>query len=74
MALNETGGDFLHRWYFQEGVLSLQIRHVFWYLLISLELFLLLKSSTIEYACFLAKNSSEKVACKHRVFCFTVVA
>ena len=35
---------------------------------ISLELFLLLKSSTIEYTCSLAINSAGKVACKYRVF------
>ena len=74
MALNETGGDFLHRWYFQEGDVSLQLRQCLWYLLISLELFLLLKSSTTEYTCFLAVNASGKKACKHPVFCFTVVA
>ena len=64
MALNESGGDFLHRWYFQDGGLWP------WYLLISLELFLLLKSSTIglSYACYLATGASGKQACKYRVF------
>ena len=74
MALSGSGEDFLHRWYFQEGELSL------WffcpgYLLISPELFLLLKSSTIgPYACYLATDTRGKQACKYRVFWFIIIA
>jgi len=73
MALNENGGDFLHRWYIQEGEV-LQWLPCLWYLLISLELFLLLKSSTIEWECYLARNSLGKLACKYPVFSFTIIA
>jgi len=72
MASNEKGGNFLHRWYFQDGAVG---RHVqcLWYLLISL-VFVLLKSSTIEWPCYLATNSSGKLACKYYVFTFTIIA
>lgn len=71
MALNHTGRDFLHRWYLQDGEMGPQS---LWYSLISLELYLLLKSSTIEHGCYLATNSSGKMACKYPVFCFTIIA
>ena len=68
MALNESGGYFLHRWYSQEGE-NWQRPSYPGYLLISLELFLLLKSSTIgPYPCYLAKDAFGKQACKYRVF------
>ena len=73
MALNKKGGHFIHRWYFQDGEVARRLqctRH----LLISLELLLLLKSSTIEFKCFQATNSSGKKACEYPVFCFTIIA
>ena len=74
MALSESGGDFLHKWYFEEGVLAQRLFFA-GYLLISLELFLLLKLSTIgPYACYLATDASGKQACKYRVFWCTIFA
>ena len=73
MALTERGRYFLHGWCFQEGEV---LQH--WlcprYLLISLELFLLLKLSTIEFDCYLGTNSSGKLACKYPVFRFPNIA
>ena len=72
MALNGSGGDFLHRWYFQDGELSHRL-FCPGYLLTFLELFLLLKSSTIGYTCYLATNTLGKQACKYRVFEFSII-
>ena len=74
MALYESGGYFLHRWYSQEGDVALQDLQSPRYLLISLELLLLLKPSTIEWKCYLGTNSSGKLGCKYPVFRFAIFA
>ena len=72
MALNESGGDFLFRWYCQKRGVSRRLQCPRC-LLICLELLLLLKLPTIEYDCYLARNSLGKLACKYRVFWFPII-
>jgi len=73
MALIEKARHFLHRWYFPDREVAHRLRCL-WYLLTSLWSFLLLKSSAVEEKCYLATNSSGKLACKDPVFCFSIIA